>query len=95
MPTPLEKQLEAKIGKWCKANGFLYYKFSSPAKRGVPDRVAIAPGGGVGFLELKRKGNKPTSLQCKEILTLTEQGCQATWTDNYDDAITFLNSLRS
>lgn len=88
-----EKQIEQKLVRWCKANGFLFYKFSSPAHRGVPDRIAIAPGGAVGFLELKRSGNRPTMLQAREILRLMEQGCRAEWVDSYEDAIKFLRSL--
>lgn len=90
----LEKHLESKLGKWCRANGYLFYKFSSPAKRGVPDRIAIAPNGRIGFLELKAKGKKPTNLQVKEIQVLLEQNCEANWFDNYDDAITFLKRLQ-
>jgi hypothetical protein len=91
----LERTLERKIGKWCKDNGYLYYKFTSPAKRNVPDRLVVAPGGKVGFLELKRKGNKPTDGQAAEIFKLIEKGCTADWVDNYEDAIKFLEDLRS
>jgi hypothetical protein len=91
----LEKDLERKIGIWCKAHGYFYYKFTSPSKRCVPDRICIAPGGKIGFLELKRKGNKPTPGQALEIFRLIEQGCTADWVDNYEDAITFLEGLRS
>jgi hypothetical protein len=91
---PLEKQIEAKVRLWCKANGYLFYKFTSPAKRNVPDRLCIAPNGTVGFLELKRKGNKPTPGQAREMFTLMEQGCNVTWTDNYEDSIKFLRSLQ-
>lgn len=91
----LEKDLEKKVGAWCKANKYLWYKFTSPAKRNVPDRIAIAPGGRIGFLELKRKGGKPTAGQVAEIFRLIEQGCKADWVDNYEDAITFLKGIRS
>lgn len=89
----LEKQLEAKIGRWCKDNGYLWYKFTSPARRSVPDRIAIAPNGAVLFLELKRKGNKPTTGQATELMKLIEQNCNADWVDNYEDAIEKLRAL--
>lgn len=91
----LEKHLEAALGKWCKANGYLWYKFTSPAKKSVPDRIAIGPKGKVGFIELKRKGGKPSTQQTVEIFRLVEQGANATWVDNYESAIEFLETLRS
>lgn len=91
----LEKDLEKAIGVWCKKNGYYWRKFVSTSHRGVPDRIAISPTGGVGFLELKRKGQKPTDLQVKEIMDILEHRGNATWVDNYEDAITFLEGLRS
>ncbi len=91
----LEKEIEKAVGVWCKKNGYYWRKFTSPAQRGVPDRIAISPTGKVGFLELKRKGQKPTDLQVKEIMDILEHRGNATWVDNYEDAITFLEGLRS
>lgn len=39
------------------------WKFTSPANRGVPDRIAVLPGGTVWFVELKTKGGKLSELQ--------------------------------
>jgi hypothetical protein len=91
---PLEKQIEAKVRQWCKENKYLFYKFTSPACRNVPDRICIAPNGTVGFMELKRKGNKPSPGQAREMFKLFEQNCKVTWIDNYEDAIKFLRSLQ-
>jgi hypothetical protein len=81
-----EAELETKLGKWAKAQGCLFYKFSSPAHRGVPDRVVIGPTGQILFLELKAPGNKPTPLQVRELMILTKQGCTAHWADNLESA---------
>ena len=91
----LEKHLEQAIRRWCKDNGYLIYKFTSPAKRNVPDRIVVAPGGKVAFIELKRKGNKPTDGQAVEIFRLVEQGANANWFDDYDRLVEYLQGLRS
>jgi len=81
-----EAELEAKLGKWAKAQGCLFYKFSSPAHRGVPDRVVIGPTGQILFLELKAPGNQPTPSQARELAILRKQGCKADWAADLDKA---------
>ena len=39
------------------------YKFTSPAHRGVSDRIACLPGGAVYFVELKAPGGRLSPLQ--------------------------------
>ena len=39
------------------------YKFTSPAHRGVSDRIACLPGGAVWFVELKAPGGRLSPLQ--------------------------------
>lgn len=89
----LERQLEAKVIRYAKARGFLVYKFSSPSHRGVADRIFIAPGGAVGFLELKREGEEPTALQWKFINEVRKQGAFVGWADTFDKAKDFLHGL--
>lgn len=88
----LEKHLEAKIVAYCKAHDILCYKFSSPAHRGVPDRILIK-NGKVLFLELKRPKGMPTALQTREIERIREHGIPATWTDSYEDAVMIMEGL--
>lgn len=77
-----EAELEKKLGIWARSQGCLYYKFSSPARRGVPDRLIMGPTGKALFLELKAPGGKPTALQERELRILRGNGCRAEWTDN-------------
>ena len=43
-------------------------KFTSPNKRGVPDRIVVLPGGLVGFVECKRPtGGKASALQARQL----------------------------
>lgn len=62
----LEKQIEAKVCDYAKAKGLLAYKFTSPARAAVPDRMFITPDGRVFFCEFKRGGQKPTEAQERE-----------------------------
>lgn len=78
----LEKELEAKIVRYAKARGCLVYKFSSPSHSGVCDRIIIAPGGRVMFMELKAPGQVPTPLQYKFLVDVTKQGATGVWADN-------------
>lgn len=82
----LEKSLEQKVVKYAKAQGCLCYKFTSPANRGVPDRIIIGPTGKVLFLELKAPGKKPTPLQVYSMSQITRNGANAYWTDCYIEA---------
>lgn len=59
----LEKQIEAHLVKRVKALGGEAYKFTSPAHRGVADRVVCLPNGSTWFVELKRDGGRLSALQ--------------------------------
>jgi hypothetical protein len=61
----LEKTIEKYFVKTVKDMGGVAYKFSSPAHRGVSDRIAVMPNGVVWFVEIKRPGGKLTPLQEK------------------------------
>lgn len=71
---PLEKVIEKKICDHAKQLGCYVRKFTSPAHRSVPDRMFITPSGVVFFLELKRKGEKPTAAQVIEIEKIQQTG---------------------
>lgn len=58
-----ESKLERDFVKAVEAFGGLAPKWVSPGARGVPDRIAILPGGRVAFVELKAKGKKLAPLQ--------------------------------
>lgn len=62
----LEKQIEAKVCEYAKNCGMLVYKFTSPARAAVPDRMFVRPDGVIFFIEFKRGGQKPTDAQERE-----------------------------
>jgi len=95
MATKLESSLERQVVLYCKANNVLCYKFVSPNKRGVPDRLLIGPYGEIYFLELKREKEMPSPLQWREIGILNKHCVRAGYVDNFEDAKTIINTLRA
>jgi hypothetical protein len=55
----IEKHFVAQV----KALGGVAYKFTSPAHRGVADRVVCLPDGSTWFVELKAPGGRLSELQ--------------------------------
>lgn len=82
--TMLEKDIEKKVCDYAREKGFLAYKFTSPQRAAVPDRLFIR-NGMVFFIEFKRGGQKPTPAQHREHMRLTEQGMRVYVIDNVDD----------
>lgn len=68
----LEKEIEAYLVRRMRVLGGECYKFVSPARRGVPDRMCVFPDGKVVFVELKAPGKKPTKLQEVEMQKLRD-----------------------
>jgi hypothetical protein len=91
--TPLEKEIEKKIGDYAKKRGCLWRKWSSPGHSAVPDRIVIAPNGHVGFLEIKKKGQRPRPLQLHELKLLKDMGCNVGWTDSLEEGKGFIDRL--
>lgn len=58
-----EKTIEQKFRAAVKAVGGLALKFTSPGFDGVPDRLALLPGGKMAFVEVKAPREKPRPLQ--------------------------------
>ena len=90
----LERELEEKFRRRVKAAGGKAYKFVSPGNDGVPDRLVVLPGGRIGFVELKQKGQRPTALQQKRILELRSLGCVVMVLDRLEDMDTVLERIR-
>jgi hypothetical protein len=71
----LESKVEGSVCDYAKkAYGFISYKFTSPARRSVPDRLFIGPGGLHFFIEFKAPGKLPTPKQVREITRLINLG---------------------
>ena len=81
----LEKQIEAAVCEYAKTKNVLVYKFTSPARMAVPDRLFIRPDGHVWFCEFKRTGQKPTPAQEREHYRLHQHNVDVFVVDNVDD----------
>ncbi|EHE4123973.1 VRR-NUC domain-containing protein [Salmonella enterica subsp. enterica serovar Bareilly] len=58
----IEKHLVAEVKK----AGGVAYKFISPGRRSVPDRLVLLPGGRLVFVECKAPGKEPRANQLRE-----------------------------
>lgn len=58
----IEKYLVAEVKK----AGGMAYKFVSPGRRSVPDRIVLLPGGRIVFVECKAPGKPPRADQLRE-----------------------------
>lgn len=58
----MERDIEAYLVRKVKERGGVAYKFTSPAHRGVADRVVCLPGQ-TWFVEVKAPGGRLTALQ--------------------------------
>ncbi|MBQ0079351.1 MAG: VRR-NUC domain-containing protein [Eubacterium sp.] len=89
----LESTLERKIVLFVQNVGGQCWKWVSPSRTGVPDRICIFPGGKVVFVELKRPGRKDgrSPAQVKVFSILEKLGCRV-WLVNDFEA--FKNRLK-
>ena len=62
-----ESQIEKAVCVYAKARGWLSIKLAGPGDRGKPDRLFLAKGGRVKFIEFKAPGKKPTLLQADTL----------------------------
>ena len=89
----LEKHIEAKVCDYAKQRGLLVYKFTSPARAAVPDRLFVLPGGRVFFIEFKREGQKPTPAQTREHARLWAHGVTVLVIDNVLDGLRAIDRM--
>jgi hypothetical protein len=81
----LEKIIEGKVCAYAAEKGLLTYKFTSPARMAVPDRLFIRPDGTVFFVEFKRAGQGPTPPQVREHARLISYKVAVYVIDNVED----------
>lgn len=69
-----EHDVEDYLCRWVELYGGLPYKFTSPGRRNVPDRLCVMPGGKVFFVECKAPGKELEPGQRREIRKLRDLG---------------------
>lgn len=88
-----ESTLERKMRQAVERAGGKMPKWVSPGNRGVPDRIAILPGGRVVFVEMKAPGKQLQPLQRKWKKTLLALGHKHYKIDSEDDIKRFLEEM--
>lgn len=91
----LEKTVEAYLVERVRALGGTAYKFTSPARANVPDRIVILPPGRIYFVELKRPGGKLTCGQEREHEHLRRLGADVRTLDSIGAINAFLNGVQA
>ena len=89
----LEKTIESKVTEYAKKRGMLAYKFSSPARAAVPDRLFVTSKGVVFFIEFKRPGAKATPAQQQEHLKLIGYGVKVFVIDDVDNGKAVIDAM--
>lgn len=81
-----EAQIEAKLVRMVRIRGGEAYKFTSPGEAGVPDRIIVAPGGKVVFVELKTHFGRLAGLQRVHLDRLRALGMDARVVRGWEEA---------
>lgn len=79
-----ESTVENNLVKKVKAAGGTAYKFTSPGRKAVPDRLVLLPGGRVVFVECKAPGEPPRADQVREHNRLRALGFKVVVLDSKD-----------
>lgn len=91
------KKDERDIEKWMREKieqlGGVFMKWVSPGNDGVPDRIAILPGGGIYFIELKKDGGTPRKLQRWQQDRLRRLGCDVRTVEGMREARQFIEEV--
>ena len=90
----LERDIEAAVCQYAREAGMLVYKFTSPNRAAVPDRLFITPKGTSWFIEFKREGVKPTVPQMREHERLRGHGVTVFVVDTVEKGRDCVDAMR-
>lgn len=79
-----EAALKQKCRKLAIKLGLIFWNIEGKGIGGIPDTICGKYGGGMVFLEAKRRGQRPTEQQEKRIAELVAAGQDAGWYDTYE-----------
>lgn len=80
---PVERHIETMFVAFCEQLGIRCEKLKLASMSSWPDRTLLYKGQ-VMFMELKRRGEKPTPLQEHTLNRLRAAGFEARWSDDYE-----------
>ena len=89
-----ERDIEKWLRRQIERMGGQAFKFTSPGNDGVPDRLAVLPGGLIYFVELKTDRGRLSPLQVWQQDRLDALGCQVRTIRGMDEAAAFIEEVR-
>jgi len=90
-----EGAIERRFGKEAERRGWSYLKVTTPGRRGIPDRLIIAPASPATYIwiEWKAPGGRLSALQEEVIKSLRGLGAHVLIEDTYEEAIRHVEAL--
>lgn len=88
----LEKKVEKDVVAWAREHGAICLKLNLIGSTGWPDRLFLAPGGRLCFIEFKRPGEELRRNQPQRIHLLRKFGFNVGVYDELHQAIAFLEA---
>lgn len=89
MKQDLESSIERDACDYAKKQGWMVFKFVSPGRRGVPDRLFIRDGRHL-FIEFKRPDGEARQQQRKRHSDMRAHGAEVYVVDNLKEAYDIL-----
>lgn len=89
-----ERDIEKWLRRQVESLGGLAFKFTSPGNDGVPDRLAVLPGGLIYFIELKTDRGRLSLLQVWQQDRLRQLGVNVAVIRGMDEAVEFIEEVR-
>lgn len=90
-----EKTVEQKLVSEVKKAGGICPKWVAPGFDGVPDRIAMFPGGRIAFVEVKAPGEKPRPLQAARHVLLRRLGFRVYILDEIEKIGGMIDEIRT
>lgn len=87
-----EVRIERALREAVAEAGGIAYKFTSPGRPGVPDRIVLLPGRPVQFVEVKRPGGKATPAQEREHARIAAMGYEVRVVSTLAEVAAFMES---
>lgn len=89
-----ERDIEQWLRHQIESMGGKAFKFTSPGNDGVPDRLAVFPGGRIYFVELKTDRGRLSPIQVWQQDRLDALGCQVRTIKGMAEAEAFIEEVR-
>ena len=87
-------EIERGMREYAESFGGILYKFVSPGRRGVPDRILVMPWRHPVFIEVKGDGDNLSSIQIREINRLLKLGQEVHVIRSLTEGISTINHIR-